>query len=55
MTRAKRRLYLSYAAQRSLYGTILLNPPSRFLAELPKEELKAAFPPEPVDLQTPVV
>jgi DNA helicase-2/ATP-dependent DNA helicase PcrA len=55
MTRAKRRLYLSYAAQRSLYGTILLNPPSRFLTELPKEELKAAFPPEPVDLQTPVV
>lgn len=53
MTRAKRRLYLSYAAQRSLYGTVLFNPPSRFLAELPKEELEGAFSPEPADLQSP--
>lgn len=46
MTRAKRRLYLSFAAHRSLYGTVLFNHPSRFLAELPKEELEWASIPE---------
>lgn len=39
MTRAKARLYLCYAAQRSLYGRLMQNPPSRFLAELPAEDL----------------
>ncbi len=38
MTRAKERLYLSYAAQRSLYGTLMQNAPSRFLAEIPPVE-----------------
>ena len=40
MTRAKERLYLSFAAQRSLYGSLMQNPPSRFLAELPQGELE---------------
>jgi len=39
LTRAKERLYLSYAVQRSLYGTILLNKPSRFIGEMPPEDL----------------
>ena len=42
MTRARRRLYLSLAHQRSLYGSLLLNGPSRFLAELPEEDLVMA-------------
>jgi DNA helicase-2/ATP-dependent DNA helicase PcrA len=40
MTRAKQRLYLSFAVQRSLYGSLMENPPSRFLAELPQGELE---------------
>jgi len=39
MTRARQRLYLSLAHQRALYGSLLLNGPSRFLAELPSEDL----------------
>lgn len=35
MTRAKENLYLIYACQRHLYGSILANPPSRFLEDLP--------------------
>jgi DNA helicase-2/ATP-dependent DNA helicase PcrA len=42
MTRARRRLYLSLANQRSLYGSLMLNGPSRFLAELPEEDLVLA-------------
>ena len=38
MTRARWRLYLSLAHQRSLYGTVMLNGPSRFLFELPEED-----------------
>lgn len=44
MTRAKERLYLSYAAQRSLYGTISQSPPSRFLGEIPQVELDGIIP-----------
>ncbi|NOQ51132.1 MAG: AAA family ATPase, partial [Desulfuromonadaceae bacterium] len=33
MTRAMRRLYLSHARRRRVYGTYQFNPPSRFLAE----------------------
>jgi DNA helicase-2/ATP-dependent DNA helicase PcrA len=39
MTRAGQRLYLSLAHQRSLYGSTMLNGPSRFLSELPSEDL----------------
>jgi len=37
MTRAKKRLYLTYTSARLLYGAISNNQPSRFLADIPKE------------------
>jgi DNA helicase II / ATP-dependent DNA helicase PcrA len=37
ITRAKDRAYLSYARRRSLFGRTNMNPPSRFLMELPSE------------------
>lgn len=39
MTRAMRKLYLSHARRRRVYGTYQFNPPSRFLAEIPPELL----------------
>ncbi|MDI3522860.1 MAG: ATP-dependent helicase UvrD/PcrA [Bacillota bacterium] len=35
LTRAKKRLYLSYAQERYLYGNVTLTTPSRFIAEIP--------------------
>lgn len=43
LTRAKEKLYLSFAAQRSLYGRAQAFPPSRFLKEIP-DYLKESFP-----------
>lgn len=37
MTRAQKRLYLSYARSRMLYGAIQANMPSRFIGEIPEE------------------
>src|SRR2546427_1364824 len=37
ITRAKDRCYLTYARRRSLFGHTNMNPPSRFLMELPSE------------------
>src|SRR3989449_5568500 len=37
ITRAKDRAYLTYARRRSLFGHTNMNPPSRFLMELPSE------------------
>ena len=37
MTRAMKRLYLLYAFERRLYGLMQVNPPSRFIAEIPDE------------------
>jgi DNA helicase-2/ATP-dependent DNA helicase PcrA len=37
MTRAMRKLYLSHARRRRVYGSYQFNPPSRFLAEIPAE------------------
>jgi DNA helicase-2/ATP-dependent DNA helicase PcrA len=37
MTRAKKRLYLTCATSRMLYGAIQANPPSRFVSEIPEE------------------
>jgi DNA helicase-2/ATP-dependent DNA helicase PcrA len=34
MTRAREELYLSYAAERTLYGGRQHNPPSRFLSDI---------------------
>jgi len=36
VTRAKQHLYLTWAQQRNLYGSIQVNPPSRFLFDIPK-------------------
>ncbi len=37
ITRAKKHLFLLHARQRNLYGVIQVNPPSRFLKEIPQE------------------
>ncbi|MDP9389659.1 MAG: DNA helicase PcrA [Actinomycetota bacterium] len=37
ITRARRRLYLSHAWCRTLWGSTQYNPPSRFLSEIPEE------------------
>ena len=39
ITRAERRLYLTYATTRRVFGSVQSNPPSRFLAEIPREHL----------------
>ncbi|RMF81440.1 MAG: hypothetical protein D6739_09250, partial [Nitrospirae bacterium] len=44
ITRAKGRLYLTYAARRHLQGQVQVNPPSRFLDELPAEQLQVEGP-----------
>lgn len=51
ITRAEQRLYMSRARMRTLYGKTNMNPPSRFLSEVPEELVeaiekeKAATPP----------
>ena len=40
ITRAERKLYLTYARTRMLYGRTEANPPSRFLSEIPEEYLE---------------
>jgi DNA helicase-2/ATP-dependent DNA helicase PcrA len=37
LTRARKRLYLTYALRRLLFGSIQHNPPSRFIREIPAE------------------
>jgi DNA helicase II / ATP-dependent DNA helicase PcrA len=37
MTRAEKKLFLTYARSRKVWGSEQMNPPSRFLKELPKE------------------
>ena len=37
ITRAERRLYLTYARQRTIYGRTEMSRPSRFLAEIPEQ------------------
>jgi DNA helicase-2/ATP-dependent DNA helicase PcrA len=44
LTRAKERVYLSFTSQRALYGSVLFNAPSRFIWELPKEDLEVPYP-----------
>ena len=39
VTRAKERLCLSYAARSRRFGEVMLNDPSRFLTELPADDL----------------
>ncbi|HCB93789.1 MAG TPA: DNA helicase PcrA [Selenomonas sp.] len=40
ITRAQRKLFLTYAGMRSLYGHTSMNPPSRFLEEINEEHLE---------------
>lgn len=40
ITRARQRLYLTYAESRRLYGQETYNPPSRFISELPSEVIE---------------
>ena len=42
LTRAKQRLYLSYARNRTLYGNSMLSMPSRFIKEIPEELMEPA-------------
>ena len=44
MTRAMRRLYLTYAEQRRLYGVDTYGQPSRFIAEIPAELVEEVRP-----------
>lgn len=41
ITRARKRLYLSYASTRRTYGSVQANPVSRFVGEIPQEHVKA--------------
>ena len=41
ITRAERRLYLTYASTRRMYGSTTANAPSRFLRELPEEHVES--------------
>lgn len=41
MTRARRRLYLSYAKSRRVWGQEQMHPPSRFLKEIPDKYIEA--------------
>ncbi|MEE8715824.1 MAG: UvrD-helicase domain-containing protein [Coriobacteriales bacterium] len=40
ITRARRRLFLTYAQQRHLYGEVTQNPRSRFIDEIPEEHVE---------------
>jgi len=47
MTRAKEKLTLTNAKQRMLYGRTTPNPPSRFLNEIPEENMRWESKPQP--------
>ncbi len=36
ITRAKQKAYLSFACQRRLWGQVMINPPSRFISDIPQ-------------------
>ena len=44
ITRAQRKLYLTNAESRTIYGRVNMNPPSRFLEEIPEEYLEKVLP-----------
>ncbi|GAA4874673.1 DNA helicase PcrA [Paenibacillus vulneris] len=44
ITRAEQELFLTCARMRTLFGRTNMNPPSRFLSEIPEELLEAASP-----------
>ena len=42
ITRAKEKVYLSFALRRTRFGGVEVNPPSRFLSEIPENLLRVA-------------
>ena len=54
ITRAQQRLYLTRAATRASWGAPVMNPPSRFLAELPPEVVEVRGEPAPVQSARPI-
>jgi DNA helicase-2/ATP-dependent DNA helicase PcrA len=44
-TRAKQRLFLSYAKMRRVFGELRFRHPSRFLEEMPQQDLEVVGPP----------
>lgn len=46
ITRARERLYLTYAKQRTIFGRTTLGQPSRFISEIPEELLEGWQPQE---------
>jgi DNA helicase II / ATP-dependent DNA helicase PcrA len=52
-TRARRRLTVSFAQSRALFGELRFNPPSRFLAEVPRE-LFGISDDQPVAVENPL-
>lgn len=53
ITRARRKLFMTYAMGRTIYGRDSSNPPSEFLGEIPDECLEEASPFEAKRPQTP--
>jgi DNA helicase-2/ATP-dependent DNA helicase PcrA len=47
MTRAKRRLFLTWAVSRQVFGQRRLSEPSRFLAEIPRQNVRLSGLGEP--------
>ena len=43
ITRAKKRLWITYAGQRYKFGSLVQNEPSRFINELPEQFLDRSF------------
>ena len=41
LTRAKEKVFLSFALRRTQFGSVQVNPPSRFLGEIPESLLTA--------------
>jgi DNA helicase-2/ATP-dependent DNA helicase PcrA len=43
ITRAKHRLWISYANSRYRFGSVIQNDPSRFIAEIPEDQLDRSY------------
>ncbi len=52
VTRARKKIFLSYANSRTIYGTTTLRAPSQFIADIGNEFLEATAPVELADIDT---
>lgn len=43
ITRARKRIYLTYVEERLLYGLVQTNPPSRFIEDLPQDLIERVY------------